>query len=485
MWIDLYLDPGSGRRTSAELFGQIRQAIVSGRLAPGDQLPPSRQLAAELGVARSTVTTVYGRLGAEGFVTGRAGAGTLVARGASRPAPGRSGPGSSGTGAPRRPSVLMPRSPSPSPSATAAVSAPPPRIDLRIGSPDPALFPVADWRRVVTAVARHPPPGYGPAAGLPELRGAIARWIGRWRGVDADPEQVVVTAGAQHAFDLCAQVLVGPGDVVALEDPGYPPARALFERHQARVVGVPVDREGIVVDELPADARLVLVTPSHQAPTGVVLSAARRRALLDRAATDGMAVIEDDYDTEYRYVDRPLEPLHLLDRDGRVVYVGTFSKSLSPSLRLGFAVLPEPLVGAVAGVRTLVDHGPPYLLQAALARFLGDGLHDTHLRRAGRAYRQRHRVVTDELSRLADAGLVSSPVGSAGLHVAVSLPNGTDEAAVVARLAGHGVAVRGTADCWHRPSPPPGLSVGFGLAPPDALAEAIGLLGDVLTSQPR
>ncbi|MEZ5410921.1 MAG: PLP-dependent aminotransferase family protein [Acidimicrobiales bacterium] len=478
MWIDLYLDPGVGRRTSAELFGQIRHAIVTGRLAPGDRLPPSRQLATELGVARSTVTTVYGRLGAEGFVEGRAGAGTVVAAVATRPA--------SDAGRGRRPSALAPRR-SPAAGVTLLAAAPGPspvRIDLRTGSPDPALFPVADWRRVVTGVVRHPPPGYGPAAGLPELRQAIARWIGRWRGVDADPAQVVVTAGAQHAFELCAQVLVAPGDVVALEDPGYPPARALFERHGARIAPVPVDGEGMVVDRVPTAARLVLVTPSHQAPTAVVMSAARRRALLARAGAAGMAVIEDDYDTEYRYVDRPLEPLHLLDVEGRVIYVGTFSKSLSPSLRLGFAVLPEPLVGAVERVRTLSDHGPPHLLQAALARFLSDGFHDTHLRRVGREYRRRHRVLIDGLDDLARAGLVSAPVGSAGLHVAVGLPPDTDEAQVVAALAGRGVAVNGTAGCWHRPSPPPGLSIGFGLATPAALDEAIGLLGEVLAMGP-
>ncbi len=481
MWIDLYLDPGASRRTSAELFGQIRHAIMTGRLAPGDRLPPSRQLASELGVARSTVTTVYGRLGAEGFVEGRAGAGTAVAavaKVATQPAPGPR-PG-------RRPSAIAPRSSPPAAAQLPASGAGPlPRIDLRTGSPDPALFPLADWRRVVTGILRHPPPGYGSPAGLPELRQAIARWIGRWRGVEADPAQVMVTAGAQHAFELCARVLVAPGDVVALEDPGYPPARALFERHTARIVPVPVDGEGMVVDAVPAEARLVLVTPSHQAPTAVVMSAARRRALLDRAAAGGMAVIEDDYDTEYRYVDRPLEPLHLLDAEGRVIYVGTFSKSLSPSLRLGFAVLPEPLVGAVERVRALSDHGPPHLLQAALARFLSEGLHDTHLRRVGREYRRRHRVITDGLDGLARAGLVSAPVGSAGLHVAVGLPPGADEARVVAALAARGVAVNGTAGCWHRPSPPPGLSIGFGLAAPDALAEAIGLLGDVLAARPR
>lgn len=475
MWIDLYLDPAADRRTSAELFGQIRHAITVGRLAPGDRLPPSRQLAAELGVSRSTVTTVYGRLAAEGFVEGRAGAGTTVA------SAGPTGPASRSSG---KRSALVPRWAPPADAAATGVAVPA-RIDLRTGRPDPGRFPLADWRRVVTGVLRHPPPGYGPPAGLPELREAIARWIGRWRGVEADPAQVVVTAGAQHAFDLCAQVLLAPGDVVALEDPGYPPARALFERHRARIAPVPVDGEGIVVDAVPARARLVLVTPSHQSPTAVVMSANRRRALLERAAAGDMAIVEDDYDTEYRYVDRPLEPLHRLDTEGRVIYVGTFSKSLSPSLRLGFAVLPEPLVGAVERARALSDHGPAHLLQAALARFLSEGLYDTHLRRAGRDYRKRHRVVTDALDGLARAGLVSAPVGSAGLHVAVGLPAGTDEEAVVAALAARGVAVNGTAGCWHRPSPPPGLSVGFGLAGPDALVEAVGLLGGILATRPR
>ena len=452
MDLDLFIDPALVRRTSASLFEQIRDAIATGRLSPGDRLPTSRDLAAELGVARSTIVTVYARLTGEGFLQARVGDGTFVS---DHRHPTRR---------PRQlgPAALRPRRPAPVPDPPVAV--PEIRSDLRPGRPDPRLFPVVDWRRSVTNAVQAPPPGYGNAAGLPVLRQVLAAWISRSRGVVASPEQILVTAGAQQAFDLIARVLLQPGDTIAIEEPGYAPARRVFEHQGLRVVPVPVDAEGIVVDGIPASARAVYVTPSHQSPTGVTMTAGRRRALLAHAAANRAAVIEDDYDTEFRHVDRPIEPIQRLDTSGCVLYVTTFSKSLSPSLRLGFAVVPEPLVDGLTAARALTDGQPPHLTQAALASFIADGSLDRHLRRARRTYRARHDVVARHVEELWRDGLIRRPNQSkAGLHAMISLLDGHDATSVVTHLATRGIAID-TVDDWWATDAQPGLMIGFGAA---------------------
>lgn len=470
MPIDLFVDHEHPRRTSASLFGQIREAIASGRLSPGDRLPTTRELARELGVARSTVATVYARLVAEGLLDGRVGDGTFIAAVAS---PLRRRPLAGATAlAPRR---TVDRQPPP-----AVIG--PTTIDLRTGRPDPGLFPLTDWRRCAKAALRSAPPGYGDRAGLPALREAIATWVGRSRGVVAAAEQVLVTSGAQQAFDLLARVMLAPGDVIAIEDPGYPAARRAFAQHGLRVAPVPVDAEGIRVDAIPTRARAVYVTPSHQSPTGVTLSAERRRALLAFAARHGAAIIEDDYDSELRFVDRPLEPLQLLDTDGRVVYVGTFSKTLSPSLRIGFVVAPESVVDELAAARALVDAQPPHLTQAALAELIVSGGFERHLRRMHRAVRPRHELVTDEIGRLHADGVIQPPHPSnAGLHSLIELREGGDARELARRLAEREVAIDATDDWWVGP-PRPGLLVGFGMADVGELGVAFSAIRDALMS---
>ena len=469
MWIDLFVDASRPRRTSASLFEQIRDAIASGRLGPGDRLPTTRELAVELGVARSTVAAVYGRLVGEGLLSARTGDGTYVSAAAAA--------------SPRRraaTAALVPRgrlAPLPAPSRAAP-------IDLRTGRPDPLLFPLTEWRRCVATALRLPPPGYGDHAGLPRLRSAVAAWVSRSRGVHAAPEQVLITAGAQQAFDLFARVLLAPGDTVAVEDPGYPVARRGFEAHGLCVVPVPVDADGIVVDAIPSSARAVYVTPSHQSPTGVTMSAARRRDLLAFAGAADAAIIEDDYDTEFRWVDRPLEPIQRLDGAGRVLYVGTFSKTLSPSLRLGFAVVPEPLVAPLAAMRALVDTQPPHLTQAALAELISTGLLDRHLRRARRAVRPRHEFVAQRIAELHADGLIAEPLRSnAGLHTMIELAPGSDAAAISARMATRGIAIEPTDD-WCAATHRPGLLVGFGLATVAQLSTAFVVLRDHLERPP-
>lgn len=446
------------------LFTQIRDGIAIGRFRPGDRLPTSRELAAELGVARSTVTAVYGRLCGEGLLEARTGDGTFVARLHTPTGRRRAVPTALAV---RRPVTTMGHPP-------LAIE---PLVDLRTGRPDPRLFPVRDWRRSVVDVLQSPPPGYGDPAGLPALRNALAVWISRSRGVNATAEQIVVTAGAQQALDLIAGTLLAPGDTVAIENPGYAMARRAFQHRGLDVAPVPVDTGGIIVERIPRNARAVFVTPSHQSPTGVTMTAARRRALLAFAESRGAAIIEDDYDTELRHVDRPLEPIHRLDTSGRVLYLGTFSKTLSPSLRLGFMVAPEPLAVAFAAARNLVDTQPPHLTQAALTTFITNGGLDRHLRRARRAYSARHAAVADHIDRLHHDGLIATPLHSnAGLHNMITLPVGSDAERIVTRLAEQRIAVDSTAEWWATTPAAPGLVIGFGLADLEQLDRAFAAL---------
>ena len=408
---------------------------------------------------------------AEGYAEGRAGGGSVVAS----PSPAAST--GTGTAAALR---LGPRFAGWSP-----YFRPPPygcRFDLRPGLPDPALFPAAQWRRQVSAAVGAEQSLYGDPAGKIRLRRAIVGWVARSRSVAAAEDTVVVTCGAQHAIDLVARVLLEPGDCVAVEDPGYVPVVRLFGALGARVVGVPVDDQGLIVDLLPPSARIVYVTPSHQYPLGMTMLMPRRRALLRWAERHDAAVIEDDYDTEFRYVDRPLEPLQALDANGRVVYVGSFSKTFSPSVRLGFAVVPRSLAGPVAALRQLIDWHPPIAMQTALAGFIDDGLLDKHIRRSRRVYAERHHILTEALSGSL-AGHLTAHASNAGLHVAAVLREGLRENEVLHAAAGHGLVTSGLLECFHASPPRSGLLIGFGAVSTTGLPTALRLLDRTLASQ--
>jgi GntR family transcriptional regulator/MocR family aminotransferase len=471
--VDLFLDPEAGTPLSGQLYKQLRLGIAGGRLLPGDQLIPSRQLAAELGVSRHTVTTAYGRLVAEGYAEGHAGGGSVVAPTTSAP------PHDAGQVAALRPARRFagwaPLFPIPSPRY---------RFDLRPGLPDPALFPAAMWRRRVAAAVAAERPEYGHPAGKTRLRRAIASWVRRSRSVSASEDCVVITCGAQHAIDLVARVLLEPGDTVAIEDPGYLPVVRLFAALGATVVGVPVDDQGLVVDRLPPSARIVCVTPSHQFPLGMTMSMARRRALLAWAERHDAAVIEDDYDTEFRYVDRPLEPLQALDHNGRVVYVGSFSKTFSPAVRLGFALVPAPLAEPIAALRQLIDWHPPAAMQAALAGFIDDGLLDKHIRRGRRVYAERHGLLTGALAGpLADH--LTALTTNAGLHIATLLRGELGEDKVIQAAAEQGIGMMGLQRFFHASSPQQGLLLGFGAIRTTDLPAALRALGDTLAAGTR
>ncbi|SDM37382.1 MocR-like pyridoxine biosynthesis transcription factor PdxR [Allokutzneria albata] len=463
---------GSGDLTS-RIYHQLLDAVLDGRLRPGDRLPPTRELASRLKVARSTVAIAYDRLAAEGFVTARVGAGTFVASTAMRPRP-RKAPSGSGV----RPRPLWTEL-----AVDDAAPAAPPPHDFRLGTPEPGLFPFATWRRLlsgeVRASAVRAAGGYTEAAGHSGLRAAIARYLGVSRSVRAGADDVLITNGAQQALDLIGRVLIEPGDVVAVEEPGYPAARLLFQSLGARVVGVPVDDEGLVVNALPTSARLVYVTPSHQFPLGMPLSPARRAALLNWAEAHEAVIVEDDYDSEFRYGDRPLDPLQRLDRTGRVVYVGTFSKTLLPLLRLGFLIAPASLLPALGKAKRLTDWHSEHVGQAALAELIDSGELSRHVRRATRVYGERRDLILTALR--GDLAEWVEPVRSAaGLHLAARLKPAVsvDLDAVLARAGERGVVVENLAAYG---SGERGLAFGFGAA--TGITEGMRLLSDCFRAE--
>jgi len=322
---------------------------------------------------------------------------------------------------------------------------------------------------------------YADPAGHHGLRVAIARHIGAARGVRATVDDVVVTGGTQQALDLVARVLLEPGDRVAVEDPGYVMPRRLLASLGVRVSGVPVDGEGVVVESLPNDARLVYVTPSHQYPTGVSMSLARRVELLEWAARRDAIVIEDDYDTEFRFDGRPADSLQSLDRNGRVIYVGSFSKTLLPTLRVGFLVAPAPLRAALVKARFVSDWHGALPVQSAIARFIEDGEFARHLRRMRRVYAVRRDVIVDTLSRTFEGELRVVP-SVAGLHIAAVAPQASVErmADVARRAADLDVAVQALGSFAHDVPSTPGLVLGYGAIAEDRIGEGLRRLRQCL-----
>ncbi|MFF1574423.1 PLP-dependent aminotransferase family protein [Leifsonia sp. NPDC058292] len=462
---------GRGDR-SDRIYRQVRDVIRGGLLRHGERLPASRDLAAQLSVSRTTVTVAYERLTAEGYLVSRVGAGTFVAAPSARPSSTRARDArSAARPLPRWQSIHDPLWTEPLPIA----------YDFSMGSPDAALFPLESWRRLVAAELRggiRRSAHYQDPAGLERLRVALARHLGVARSVDASADDIVITSGAQQAFDLIGRVLLEPGDVVAVEDPGYPPVRQLFESQGVRVAPVPVDDSGLRVDELPADARLVYVTPSHQFPLGSVLSLERRSALLEWASSHDAVVVEDDYDSEYRFADRPLDPLQSLDSEGRVVYVGTFSKTMLPALRLGFLVAPTSLIPALRSAKRLTDWHNDTVAQAAMARFVDTGGFARHVRQATKTYAARQRSIIEQAEALLGDTLRVVP-SVAGLHlclVPVDSGRAFDDDRVAADAAASGVAVQPLGRFGALMPRASGLILGFGAIAPEDVPDGLRLL---------
>ncbi|AGL15568.1 PLP-dependent aminotransferase family protein [Actinoplanes sp. N902-109] len=456
--MDLVIElSGRGDRT-VRIYRALRAAVVDGRLPAGHRLPATRVLAADLGVGRNSVAGAYERLIAEGYLLARPGAGTFVATVREEPAP-------------RRPPAdpLHPRPDWTYAPLPTSAGEPRPRYDFRTGIPDAGLFPFDTWRRMLAAEVRagaHDPGAYAAPEGHPALRAAIARYLGVSRSLRVAAEDVLVTNGTQHGLNLIGRVLLRPGDVVAVEDPGYQPVRRLFASLGARVVPVPVDHAGLVVAALPSEARIVYVTPAHQFPLGGTMSLVRRAALLEWARGRAVAVVEDDYDSEFRFSARPLEPLHSLDTAGRVIHVGTFSKSMVPGVRTGFLLAPATLRPALAAARQLGDGYGQIAVQAALARFIDEGQLARHVCRAAREYADRHARIVAVLARHPGLAVVPS---AAGLHV-TALAGGSGP--VVAAAARHGIAVEDLASYG---SDSTGFVFGFGAVDPMLIEEGLEL----------
>jgi GntR family transcriptional regulator/MocR family aminotransferase len=453
---------------SARIYRQLHEAVLDGRLRSGERLPPTRELARQLAVSRNTVALAYERLTAEGFLVGRVGAGTFVC--ATPPAPATlPAPGAD---------VVSPR-PVWQELASEDVPVASPAYDFSVGVPDARRFPIEAWRRQVARQLRDVPldlANYGDPAGHPGLRDEIARHIGLSRSVRVPPTRVLVTSGAQQALDLVTRVLVEPGTCVAVEEPGYPPARELFTSLGARVVGVPVDTDGIDVSAIPAGTRLVYTTPSHQFPLGPPMSLRRRTALLEWARRTDAAVIEDDYDSEFRFADRPLESLHGLDRGTRVLYVGSFAKTMLPMLRLGFLVAPPSLMPALLTAKRLSDRQTDVTTQGAMAGFMADGLFVRHVRRSTREYAARRALIHRVLRRDFKDRLELVP-STAGLHLTCWTT--ADVPALVRRAAEAGVRVEDVAGYYGFAPARPALVIGYGAMELNRIEDGLRLLDEV------
>ncbi|MFE0179314.1 MocR-like pyridoxine biosynthesis transcription factor PdxR [Streptomyces olivaceus] len=446
---DLHLEPaGPGLRRG--LTGALREAVRTGRLAPGTRLPSSRTLAADLGIARNTVADAYADLVAEGWLTARQGSGTRVADRA----------------------VVPPADTAPRPRGPAR-----PAYDLRPGTPDLASFPRAEWlkaaRRALTA-APNDTLGYGDPRGRPELRGALAGYLARARGVRADPERLLVCGGFAHGLTLLATVLRARGvHTVAVESYGLHVHRDLLAAAGLRTVPLPLDAHGTDPD-VPPGAGAVLLTPAHQFPLGMPLLPDRRAAVVDWARRTGGLVLEDDYDGEFRYDRQPVGALQGLDPD-RVVHLGTASKSLAPGLRLAWMVLPPGLTDALTAARGGQDTSGA-LDQLTLAEFLSSGAYDRHVRSARLRYRRRRDALVAEVAARAPEVRVTGI--AAGLHAVLRLPPGT-ERPVLRAAAWQGLGLHGLAPFRHPDAttdPVDAVVVGYGTPPDHAWAGALEAL---------
>lgn len=476
-WTITLLDGAApdGTPLYARLYRSVRQLILDGALAPGTTLPSSRALAADLAVARNTVETAYAQLRAEGFITRRIGAGTVVAAAVRESAPFARRAGASRR-PPSAPPVLSTRGRAMRDAGLAELAG-----DRQAGpcATDITLFPSATWHRLLTRAARLTSSALLPAdpQGVPALRAAIAAHVQVTRGVSCTAEQVVITNSTQQALDLLTRLLLDAGDTAVVEDPGYRGARSAFGAAGVRVLPVPVDAQGLVTDALPAaGVRMAYVTPSHQYPLGVTLSLPRRLALLAWAARSGSWLLEDDYDSEFRHDGRPIAALHGLDRDGRVLYVGTWNKVLFPGLRIAYAVVPPLLVDALVGARRIVDGPANPVMQQALARLLADGHVAAYLRAARRQYAERRDALVDAVRREWGTHAMLGPVDT-GLHAVAHLARTIDDTRVAAAaLPTGGLGVSPLSRYYLAAPARRGLLLNYGAANETAIARGIAQL---------
>jgi GntR family transcriptional regulator/MocR family aminotransferase len=485
IWPVLAVDRASPKPLFRQLYEAYREAIVERRLRPGQRLPSTRGLASELGLSRMPVLLAFEQLLAEGYCESRAGSGTYVARAL----PGEAAGGASGRGG------RAADRPGPRPLPAAAADAVRPQAPwfrgsgaFRVGDAELDLFPLAAWSRLVARHARDARLlGYGDRFGLQRFRAVLADYLRAARTVRCEADEIVVVSGSQQALDLAARVLVGRDDPVWIEEPGYFGAQRALAGAGARLVPVPVDEEGLDLAAgiaLCPRPRAVYLTPSHQFPLGTTMSAARRLKLLDWARRAGVWILEDDYDSEFRYESQPFTSLQGLDRDRRVIYIGTMSKVLFPSLRVGYVVVPPDLLARFGAVRAAMDLSPPTLVQAALADFVADGHFARHLRRMRQLHRERRGALIGELNT-ALGGALELRGGGAGLHLVAALPRGRPDRPLCERAAEEGLWVMPLSEAYLGPGARTGFILGYGGTRVETMPPAVRKLAALLQRPPN
>ncbi len=473
------LNATGGAPMYQQLSEWFRRAIIDGQLRPGQRVPSTRALASELQVSRIPVLSAYEQLLAEGYLETFTGAGTCVARSipedASKPAGSKPQKATSQRpqkGATRSVSRRAIQMRAPEQTWLSNMGA------FRVGLPALDHFPSEAWSRLVNRHSRHMPleaMAYGDPMGLLPFREAIAEYLSTVRAVQCDASQILVTTGSQHSLQICAHVLLDAGESVWVEEPGYPGARQALESAGAQLVAVPVDDEGIRVAEgmrLDRHARAAYITPSHQFPLGTTMSATRRMQLLGWAAQNDAWIIEDDYDSEYRFGGRPTTSLQGLDTDARVIYLGTFSKVMFPALRLGYMVVPKDLVAAFYAGRDAMDTFSSTLYQLAMTDFIREGHFARHIRRMRMLYTQRRTAVLEAVHH--HLGDRLEVIGAeAGMQLAALLPPDINDVDVSLKAAQQGVSVRPLSQCYLKPPTRSGLILGYGGATEQEIHDGI------------
>ncbi len=490
-WLAQRLERGGGQPIYRQLHRLLQQAILTRELPAGSKVPSSRLLASELGIARNTVTQVYEQLALEGYVTSATGRGTFVADSAPDEI----------VGTREVEAVVALASVAAAPSqpvpAARALSARGARLiagagvskrqwgAFMPGVPDVSRFPARVWSRLHNKYWRRLRPDlltYAPGGGLALLRHVLADYLRTSRSVRCTPEQIVVTTGIHQSVDLAVRLLSDPGDAIWTEDPCYWGVRSVMHVSGLSTRPIAVDGEGInpSPDDLAHPPKLMFVTPSHQYPLGMVMSLARRRMLLEYARQNQCWIIEDDYDSEYRYGSRPLASLQGLDTAGQVIYVGSFSKTLFPGLRIGYLVVPETLAESFATASAELYREGQLLQQAVLAEFIAEGHFTSHIRKMRTLYGQRRQALLDAAERRY-GGALPAVGGDAGLHLVMQLPGGADDRAVAAAALERNIVVRALSGYYaQRSRATPGLLIGYACVPDDEIAPSFDTLADAI-----
>jgi GntR family transcriptional regulator/MocR family aminotransferase len=468
-----------------QLYRSLRHAILHAELAPGSRLPASRSVAREMKVSRNVVLLAYDQLRAEGYIEGRVGAGTFV----TSPLPDTmlhtlpsESPATAAAPPPLQLSQYARRAIRHHPRQRSGQMLKRPRYDFRFGDVAINRSGMNDWKRLLNRHADRLFPNHREVEGYPPLREAIAEYVYRSRGIVCRADQIIVVNGTQQALDLIARVFLDPDDRVVIEEPHYAGAREVFLAAGAELIACPVDHEGLPVEQLPAaGARLVYVTPSHQFPTGAVMPLTRRLALLDWAQRFNAYVIEDDYDSEYRYEGRPVEAVQALDRGGRTIYIGTFSKILFPALRLGFLIVPPQLIEPFVAAKYLADRHTAMLNQAVLADFINEGHFERHLRRMRAQNETRRSALLEALDEHLGARVTVTGT-NAGVHLAVWLhalePAAVDD--LIERAGVCDVGIYSINPSFYQPPPRAGLLLGYASLTVAEIREGIRRFAGVL-----